>query len=282
MILTNAQTTSLIYKSFWTALSVDASLIDRFKKPSLGRIIRVFPHAVSILFAPSTIIHLLPPSVGNGPNRVILPTHAFGTSLNGMRTWVNNNQLYIHSTLMIDFGSSPSWFAPAMDYRFVLRQQLLQTMEHRYPSPHVWFQHDDHPRVQDRIEQFLRHPYASQAQAILGLGSGSTPMGDDALVGAMLAWRLFNLPIPFSKLRLHWRKQTTALSYEMLEDTLVGRYSDLFIRWMKSLVNHNDENVENLIAQLGGNSGKMIRHSFYHIAMQWMKENVHENILTYS
>jgi hypothetical protein len=271
------------------ANSVDQQLIPHLSHPKGGIIVRLYRDVITLQLGDTYICHLVSPSIGNGPHRIVLNTDdldAFITFPSGMRVQVKDRQLIFQDDMKVDCQQAKLWLQPPRKVNHMSRAWLNQSFEKRLirlQSQFPW-QLEEHRLVQEKIQLFLTQPNATHGSDIIGLGSGSTPLGDDAIFGYILSKRFLGLDDALGKdIWIHQhRLKTTPLSSEMLDDALHGAYSETFILWLMQIIQSDNLQVDDSIAQLGGNSGKMTLHSFYTHTCRYLKEATHENIPTYS
>jgi hypothetical protein len=268
--------------------SVDAKLIPILDQNQDGIIVRVYQQVCSIKLANQQMIHLVSQLVGHGPNRLVLDMHelsSFITLKPGMHVRIQEQSLWIDDQKQVTLTDLIPWNEPAFQAQQIHRLSLLSKLEARLEQlqnakPINTF---DNPFVIRSIVTFLQSPSVKHGLAILGLGHGSTPLGDDALVGHLLMQQFFGLNVEHNcNWILNHLNQTTPVSQEIFRDVFSRRYSATFHQWLKTLVSLQIPIDDESIMDLGGNSGKMILYSFYHQTCQHIKEANHEHILTHT
>lgn len=142
---------------------------------------------------------------------------------------------------------------------------------------------EEHALIQVKLRKFFLDPNPKTLSTILGLGSGSTPIGDDAIFGYILSQRFLGKSLTWiDPFVVHRFSQTTLLSQEMLLDVYQGNYSQQFMDWIDTLIHDPSQDHDDPVRGLGGHSGFMILSSFYHFTIQSLKEEPYEFIFTYS
>lgn len=263
-------------------LSFDAKHSRHWREPMTGVVLRVFKDVVTLRLADGSVLHLVTPAIGNGPHRWVIASFESWQPKRESPCSIRNGRLVLGDVAASMEGALPWWpleeephTIPTKTLLMYLLNRYEQSMK-RYLSEQL-----DSPIVMEKIEIFLKYATLDHARAILGLGSGSTPLGDDALLGYMLARRLLGKPLtPLTELLIDAERLTTALSYEMLIDAHRGDYSETFQRWLKNVLDLKPDD-DHSIAALGGNSGAMILYSFYQTCIRILKEEHHENVLAH-
>lgn len=271
------------------ANSIDATIVPLLSSQKSGTVLRCYRDVMTLQFAEHEVIHLVHPRLGNGPKRVVLNPYPFGPFITfkpGIRVKVHAAQLLIEPDVEIDLTQASVWqpkplikvekevaaFRQYLAYRSLqLKPLLVDPLRYEIAS------------CQKKIQTFLSQPQFEHLSTILGLGSGSTPLGDDAMLGYILAQRFFGQDTSAIESWIHANQHlTTPLSVEMLTEALHGEYSEVFIEWLTSVQQQTSERLDLSIAQLGGNSGAMILNSFYATALFQLKEMHHANLFTYT
>lgn len=247
-----------------------------------GVVLRVFKDVVTLRLADGSILHLVTPAIGNGPHRWVIASFESWQPKRESPCQFRRGTLLIGEYAASMEGALP-WWPLEEDPRTIPTAALLNYLVTRYERCVTRYLSEqlDSPIVLEKIDIFLKYATLDHARAILGLGSGSTPLGDDALLGYILARRLLGKSLsPLTELLIDAERQTTALSYEMLIDGYRGDYSETFLRWLKNILELKPDD-DHAIATLGGNSGAMILYSFYQTCIQSLKEEHHENVLAH-
>ncbi len=268
------------------ASSFDIQSTQLLQKQKLGRVLRTYTHTLTLQFSSSAIVHLVQAHIGDGPKRIVLDKHMSTPFRNDLTDtsvlvqWNEKNILLGRDDMIIDFHDAYLWEKPLPKHHIVAISSIHHWISHHFDSNQFSF--DEPFMVLRRIHTFIGQPTADKAFSILGLGGGSTPLGDDAILGVVLAQRFLGIPSTLNLMKPYLDQKTTALSSEMLLDALEGNYSALFIRWLQGISSSQSKVLESDIDALGGSSGKMIRYSFYTYINHYLKEYTHENISTYS
>ena len=83
------------------------------------------------------------------------------------------------------------------------------------------------------IKKNCKNDILQASNRFLGLGFGLTPSGDDFLMGCLVVWQAFDVPIFFYYKEDNWikqvKQQTTIVSYFMLEQCLGGFVNHGFV-----------------------------------------------------
>lgn len=81
----------------------------------------------------------------------------------------------------------------------------------------------------DKIDAFLLAPTWANAKNLVGMGQGLTPIGDDVLLGFLLARQAIGRDVPYVNALLeHTCVHTNRISSQMLEDVANHHYADHF------------------------------------------------------
>lgn len=268
--------------------SIDSKYVSLLLKQRGGVVLRRYQSVVTLKLDDQLEIHIVDQSIGNGPRRLVLnplPHHSFITFSEGLRVKLKPYQIEFSHGVIVDWSNAKVWQPkPIQKQQHLTRGFLkyLQTratvMEQTIANPFA----TEIEFVKKKIVQFLESPNLENINAIIGLGSGSTPIGDDAVLGYILARRFFGQSLTLLHPWMNQSPGTTPLSIEMLRDAYLGEYSELFINWLTSLQKETNQEIDMKIAQLGGNSGAMILKSFYSFSIQILKENQNEYLSTYT
>ncbi len=114
-----------------------------------------------------------------------------------------------------------------------------------------------------RINRFLIEPNLENAQSILGLGVGLTPLGDDVLTGYILGKNTVGKSIEWIKdLLTDIKQKTNKLSAQNIEDTHTRYYPDIFIDMIESIFIEYRIDKAMLVLNLGSTSGAGILTGF--------------------
>ena len=271
------------------ASSFDTTCSHLLLTQKVGVVLRIYHHAITIRFPGDFLLHLVDPKLGNGPKRMMLeafPDTFVETLVQGMKVTITNHDIIIenHSSVRLDHGRL--WMMPPIEKSKQLIDRLLHHIEKRMVRFHQLFANplgNELRQVKTKIESFLSSREKASMLALIGLGSGSTPIGDDAILGYVLSERFLGHSLTnLHTLMQDHPLQTTELSKEMLLDAYLGQYSETFLTWLLSIFKQNHEEQDSVIAQLGGNSGWMFLESFFQNTIRSLKEDKHEFIYTYT
>lgn len=269
------------------ANSLDLISSHLLQTQKVGTIIRAYQQMVTIQTLDGNHLHIVNPTLGNGPRRIVLnpyPEAVFHTFYPGMRVELSPTMVMIEARNSIDLHDTEVWTMPVVEKIKLIRKELLFFLEQLFQNTQL----DqailgEHTLTQQKLHQFFRQPSLNSITNIIGLGSGSTPLGDDALCGYILSKRFLGksptLIHPF--VNQHF-SQTTAVSQEMLLDVYHGSYSQVFIDWLRHLIHQPKLGIDQSIRGLGGHSGAMILSSFYHFTLTSLKEETYEHVFAYS
>lgn len=146
---------------------------------------------------------------------------------------------------------------------------LLETLK-TYIKDHHTINHYNYPKSDlwlnyqfKKIDSFLHEPSYKTAQAIVGLGIGLTPLGDDILTGFILARNTLGLTDPWILDIISYSKtKTNLLSYQNLYDTQKRLYPEIYINMIEGLwIDHEIEHSK-AVLNLGATSGAGILTGF--------------------
>lgn len=267
--------------------SLDTISSHLLQTQEVGTILRTYRHMVTIQTKDGGHLHIVNPTLGNGPRRIVLdpyPDEVFITLYPGMRVALRRTNLIIDESYLVGLEDMHLWTLPVLEKVKLHRKDFLFYLEQCIQSFHL----DDtllneHSTTKQKVQQFFSKPTFHTITSILGLGSGSTPIGDDALCGYILSQRLLGKsPTFIHRFATEQFSQTTLVSQEMLNDVYQGLYSEVFIDWLKELIHHPKLGIDESIQRLGGNSGAMILYSFYHFTIASLKEEPYEHVFAYS
>lgn len=271
------------------ASSVDTTCSHLLLTQKVGVVLRVYHHAITIHFPGDFLLHLVDAKLGNGPKRMVIdafPDSFVETLVQGVKVTITNNELVIENHCAVKLKHGRLWVMPPIEKSNQHKTKLLQHIEKRFFRFHQLFSNPlDHELllVKTKIESFLRYRERSYLLDLIGLGSGSTPIGDDAILGYILSERFLGHSLThLHPLMQEHALQTTELSKEMLLDAYFGQYSETFLTWLLSIYQQNHEEQDAIIAKLGGNSGWMFLESFFQNTIHSLKEDKHEFIITYT
>jgi len=110
------------------------------------------------------------------------------------------------------------------------------------------------------IQDGLPRQFAAAAQALIGLGEGLTPAGDDCLVGALAALRRFGTPglldAPArAELRRAVPAATTAIGGEFILHALDGAFAELIVALLTADEPDSGRRAAAGLARVGATSG---------------------------
>ena len=269
------------------ANSLDVISSHLLQTQKMGTILRAFRQMVTIQTKDGHYLHVVNPTLGNGPRRIVLnpyPDEVFHTFYPGMRVELNSTSLTFENGFICNLMNARLWSMPLVKKMKLIRDDFLVYLKEVFKANHLDLViQDEHPIIQDKLHRFFHTPSVQSIEAILGLGGGSTPLGDDALCGYILSQRfLGKSPTLIHSFADEKFFQTTQVSQEMLRDVYQGAYSQVFIEWLEKLLNEPRIGIDQAIRQLGGSSGVMIVTSFYHFTIQSLKEDPYEHVFAYS
>lgn len=113
---------------------------------------------------------------------------------------------------------------------------------------------------------------ARRAGAILGLGDGLTPLGDDLLCGWLAVHRAFGLHTPgLDHLLDTARERTTLLSATLLDCARHGEVVPEFAAWLRSLGSSGEASRVRALHRIGGTSGAAL-HTGGRLALAAIRE----------
>ncbi|MEW6624435.1 MAG: DUF2877 domain-containing protein [Bacillota bacterium] len=113
------------------------------------------------------------------------------------------------------------------------------------------------------IYRFLEEETFETAVKIVGLGVGLTPLGDDFLLGYILAKTSLGIKVPWvSKIISIAKEKMTIISYQALIDVLNGYYTEEFINMIEEFFEEETFNQAKLIMNYGATSGAGILVGF--------------------
>lgn len=113
---------------------------------------------------------------------------------------------------------------------------------------------------------------AGRAAAILGLGDGLTPLGDDVLCGWLAVHRAFGRRTPeLDDLLATARQRTTLLSATLLDCAGHGEVVPEFAAWLRSLGSSGEPTRVRALHRLGGTSGAAL-HAGGRLALDAIRE----------
>ena len=267
--------------------SLDTISSHLLQTQKVGTILRAYRHMVTIQTNDGDHLHIVNPTLGNGPRRIVLdpyPDEVFITLYPGMRVALSPTNLLINDTYEVHLRDTAVWTLPVVEKVKLRRHHFLlyleQCIQHFYPDQTLFHEHS---LTKEKVKRFFLKPSSLNIANILGLGSGSTPVGDDALCGYILSQRLLGKsPTLIHPLATDHFSQTTLVSQEMLSDVYQGLYSEVFTDWLYQLIHQPKLGIDESIQKLGGNSGAMILYSFYHFTIASLKEESYEHVFAYS
>ena len=269
------------------ASSLDSISSHLLQTQKMGTVLRAYQQMVTLETEDHHLLHIVQSHVGNGPRRIVLSpdsNEVLVTFYPGMQIELNPKALYLQPSFVLNLRDAVIWQMPVLEKIKLLRNDFLSYLHQVYASIDMTNSlANEHPIIQKKLNQFFIKPTLESILKILGLGSGSTPIGDDALCGYILSQRfLGQSPKLIHSLVTDHLSQTTPVSQEMLRDVYYGQYSQIFIDWLKELIHHPRLGIDQSIRGLGGQSGKMILASFYHFTIQSLKEENYEHLFAYS
>lgn len=271
------------------ASSLDAISSHLLLTHQVGVVLRFYQHVITIRFPGDFLLHLVSPVIHNGPRRIVIdpfPDFLVKSMVLGMRVTISKTDILLGDLYVINLKNSHLWTMPPMQKLSQHRQTLLSYIQSRFDLFHQDFPNplmNELAQVRKKISTFLTQPEPYPLLDLIGLGSGSTPLGDDAILGYLLSQRFVGKPLTkFHHFIQSKTLQTTDLSKEMLLDAYLGNYSEPFLDWLISMQKGNQEELDATIVNLGGNSGWMILESFYQHTIRHLKEDNHEFIFTYT
>lgn len=113
---------------------------------------------------------------------------------------------------------------------------------------------------------------ARRAVAILGLGDGLTPLGDDLLCGWLAVHRAFGRHTPgLDRLLDTARERTTLLSATLLDCARHGEVVPEFAAWLRSLGSSGEASRVRALHRIGGTSGAAL-HAGGRLALAAIRE----------
>jgi hypothetical protein len=271
------------------ANSLDVMSTHLLADQKVGVVSRVFKEVVTVDFAQTERVHFVLDKVGNGPRRVVLDASisAFEEIEVGQPVSVTAIHTVELDSQVIDAREATLWEQGQWQEINIPKAVLLTYLTKRSLNLKILnidpFIHEQ-SLVQQTIQQFIDAPTENNLEQIIGLGSGSTPLGDDALLGWILANHMLGIKLDnlAKQILPILKKATTPLSAEVLKDALDKNYSEVFIRWFQGLIALNTTTADETILGLGGNSGAMILTSFYQTMLKKIKEASYANISTYT
>ncbi len=269
------------------ANSLDSMSSHLLHTQKVGTVLRAYQQMVTLETEDHHLLHIVQSQVGNGPRRIVLSPDAnkvLFTFYPGMQIELNPKALNLQPSFELNVRDAVMWHMPVLEKMKLLRNDFLSYLYQVYASVDLTSSlANEHPMIQMKLNQFFIKPTLETILQILGLGSGSTPIGDDALCGYILSQRfLGHSPKLIHSLVADHLSQTTPVSQEMLRDVYHGQYSQIFIDWIQQLIHHPRLDIDQSIRGLGGQSGKMILASFYHFTIQSLKEETYEHLFAYS
>jgi hypothetical protein len=271
------------------ASSFDTTCSHLLLTQKVGVVLRIYHHAITIRFPGDFLLHLVDAKLGNGPKRIVLeafPDTLMENLVQGTNVTITKDDIIIKDHASVRFQHGRLWVMPPIEKSKQVINTLLQHIEKRMVRFHGLFTNplgDELRQVKTKIESFLRVREKASLLALIGLGSGSTPIGDDAILGYILSERFLGHSLThLHPLMQEHALQTTELSKEMLLDAYFGQYSETFLTWLLSIYQQNHEEQDAIIAKLGGNSGWMFLESFFQNTIRSLKEDKHEFISTYT
>ncbi len=269
------------------ANSLDSISSHLLQTQKMGTVLRAYQQMVTLETEDHHLLHIVQSQVGNGPRRIVLSpdsNEVLVTFYPGIQIELNPKTLYLQPSFELNLRDAVIWQMPVLEKMKLLRNDFLSYLYQVYASIDIKTSlANEHPIIQKRLNQFFIKPTLESILQILGLGSGSTPIGDDALCGYILSQRfLGQSPKLIHSLVAEHLSQTTPVSQEMLSDVYHGQYSQIFIDWLQQLIHHPRLGIDQPIRGLGGQSGKMILASFYHFTIQSLKEGTYEHLFAYS
>lgn len=110
--------------------------------------------------------------------------------------------------------------------------------------------------------RFLKFPTSTNAHAILGLGPGLTPLGDDILFGHVLAMNALNIVPAYKTKLIKNLRQTNRISSQLLIDVLNKNYNSFYQSFIKDFFLLEKLNNLSDIFNFGATSGTGILTGF--------------------
>ncbi len=269
------------------ASSLDAISSHLLHTQKVGTVLRAYHQMVTLQTEDHHLLHLVQSQLGNGPRRIVLSPDAdevLITFCPGMTIELNPKALHIQPNEILILADAVLWHMPILEKIKLLRNNFLSYLHQVYATLDLSsIIATEHPIIQTKLKLFFQKPTLESIAQILGLGSGSTPIGDDALCGYILSQRfLGKSPTYIHAFVSDHFPQTTLVSQEMLTDVYHGRYSQVFLDWLQQLIHQPRFEIDKNIRELGGHSGKMILSSFYYFTIQSLKEGTYEHVFAYS
>lgn len=267
--------------------SLDSISSHLLHTQKVGTVLRAYHQMVTLETEDHHLFHLVQSQLGNGPRRIVLSPDAdevLVTFCPGMKLELNPKALHFLTNQTLVLDDAVVWHMPMLKKIKLLRNHFLSYLKQVYASIELSnLIKTEHPIIQSKLKQFFQKPTLEVISQILGLGSGSTPIGDDALCGYILSQRLLGKsPTLIHAFATDGFSQTTSVSQEMLMDVYQGQYSQVFLDWLAQLIDQPRLDIDQHIRELGGHSGKMILSSFYYFTIESLKEGTYEHIFAYS
>jgi hypothetical protein len=151
-----------------------------------------------------------------------------------------------------------------------LIQELIQSIKtnHNY---NMWSFDSKDPiakKTFEKIALFSKNPNVSDnAQELLGLGVGLTPLGDDILCGFILGRQIINKHIPWLSLLMHLSyHKTNQFSHQMIRDTADKYYPMQWIKFIEGFFGEFNTSADQMLG-IGASSGAAVLTGFI-IALQ--------------
>lgn len=201
----------------------------------------IFKNVVNLSFE-NHIITIVNNSLCMGPNRILLNDNLDFSNLGlkiGSKVIVLNKSIILEN-MILHYEDNNLWIYQDIDLVKTDLEKVKIVVDEMYDiidklncinafNYHRYILSSSERYQFEKINTFLSLPNLSNMKGIVGLGYGLTPLGDDVLVGYMLARNCLKKDLDFNLQVLDTAlKQTNIISYNILKDTCNQLYSDDF------------------------------------------------------
>jgi len=258
--------------TYLAALCGDERLLDAWRREGFkGTVHSVFDRVVNLADESGALVSLAARSLYNAPNTLIVDAPSFNAFAlrAGMDSATRGAMICVEECrLAVGFDAAAAWRAWLPDHPndetrlranlAAVRAELRADTSTLLAAPAA--------AIARAVRQDDREGLRAHARAVLGLGPGLTPSGDDFLVGLFAVLNLAHGP------RMHWRdlcsevvaeasSRTHAISLAALHEAARGRVRESISHLLRELVGGQRAGVAGALARvlaIGATSGRDI------------------------
>ncbi|MCI0709254.1 MAG: DUF2877 domain-containing protein [Chloroflexi bacterium] len=251
----------------FAAIAISRPLRARLSQhPFSGHVLGVFRNVCNLVDDTGRVIILTSPNVGNGPFSLVVDSDVLQLLELNQPVWANSQCLRIGNRL-IDLNQIEVWESQLLHLPLChpLPEPIASLFRPLVNWPHLKYtKHEPISTQLIQLSQALQSALrmgnrsCTVAPALVGLGRGLTPAGDDYLLGVMAALWLTEHHTLLAELVQVDSSKTTFLSFAFLAAASQGHFIEPWHQLAAAISSAHSTGVAqvlNRISRLGGSSG---------------------------